>query len=258
MPDISCIIPTYDNHNELSLTLDSLERVFAAIPNRDIELVVVDGCVEHSSRTLIHSRKFLDNFSLIYSNECDDGPYHAMNLGLTLASGRWIWFLNSGDQVSSFCEAKSLNSSRSIIVGSWLSSSINRAFYPDLDRGLSHLSDCEIGYGLCHQSMIFRTEYCSQRRFDVDAYRFAAELDFFLPALLEHDFLVDYQLQCLYDTTSGLSKRHAWQHWRETLQVYERYNLPVSIYRRVFRSLSAIRLQLRLLFAQHLLSQSRD
>ena len=243
--DVSCIIPVYANLRELSLTLDSLAQVISHLDGITFELIVVDGCIDYPSRSVINGKPFPDSCTIVYRNEPDLGPYDAMNKGLLLATGRWVWFLNSGDRVHEFCLLESLYSDSSLIIGSWVSSSIQRIFYPSLDSGLSHLKTCEIGYGLCHQAMLFSATYCHANRFDFPSFRYAAELKFFVPALIKNDYIVDHHFQCIYDSSVGLSKRYAWRHWREVLRVYKHYQLRVSLYRLVFRSISALRLQIR-------------
>ena len=225
MFSIACIIPVFANAKELSLTLDSLLLALIDYPAIRINLIVVDGCIARPSRSIVESKTYPHNFTINYLNELDNGPYDAMNKGLQLACGDWIWFLNSGDQVRQFCSPESLLSERSLIVGSWVSSSIRRTFFPTVDSGLSHKKSCELGYGLCHQSMIFSASYCRTRRYDKESYPYAAELNFFLPALIKQDYCVDHRLECIYDTSIGLSKRHAWRHWQDVLLVYRSYQI---------------------------------
>ena len=245
MIDVTCVIPVYANPGELRVTFDSFLQVATSLQDLNFELIVVDGCLDKPSKSVISTKGFPVNCSIVYCNEFDFGPYDAMNKGLDLATGRWIWFLNSGDQVHKFCLPKSLLSDCSLIVGSWISSSIQRSFYPTLDSGISHRESCEIGYGLCHQSMLFSASYCRSHRFDFPRYRYAAELKFFIPALIDNDYLVDHHFQCIYDSSTGLSKRFAWRHWLEVMRVYQHYQLPVPIHRIIYRSISAVRLQVR-------------
>ena len=58
------------------------------------EIIVVDGLSDDG--TVYEIKRLKKNFSKIIL-EKDSGIYHAMNKGLRVASGEWIFFLNSGD-----------------------------------------------------------------------------------------------------------------------------------------------------------------
>lgn len=82
---ISIITVTYNNFNELIETLDS-------IPESDIiESIVINGgdCKK--------TKDFLENYSAKSISEKDDGIADAFNKGISISTGEFIMFLNSGD-----------------------------------------------------------------------------------------------------------------------------------------------------------------
>ena len=82
---ISIITVTYNNYDDLCLTLDSLNQV------SEIESVVVNGgdCEK--------TKEFLSNFNGIKISEPDNGISDAFNKGVIAATGENVMFLNSGD-----------------------------------------------------------------------------------------------------------------------------------------------------------------
>jgi glycosyltransferase involved in cell wall biosynthesis len=80
---------------------DFIERTIESIKNqgyRNIEYIVVDGASTDGTLQLIEKYK-PDIYK--YISEPDKGLYDAMNKGLKLASGDYVCFLNSGDQLFS-------------------------------------------------------------------------------------------------------------------------------------------------------------
>ncbi len=76
---------------------DVVEKTLKSVLNQDyqcIEQIVVDG--NSQDRTVNIIKKY-DNFIAKWISETDDGLYQAMNKGVSLASGDYVYFLNAGD-----------------------------------------------------------------------------------------------------------------------------------------------------------------
>ena len=93
---LSIIIPTYNSEATLDSCLKSLENQLW----QDFEVLIIDGL--SSDRTLdIVATYALKNSNVKVFCENDNGVYDAMNKGLKIASGRFIYFLGSDDQLYS-------------------------------------------------------------------------------------------------------------------------------------------------------------
>lgn len=93
-PKISIVTVVYNNRAEMALTMDNV----AAQTYPNIEYVVVDGASTDGTKELIEGRMAeVDK----YLSEPDKGLYDAMNKGIDLATGDYIWFMNSGDRIES-------------------------------------------------------------------------------------------------------------------------------------------------------------
>jgi len=86
---ISIITVTYNSAKTISDTLQSISSQDYA----DIEHIIVDGNSQDETLQLV--REFTHVSKVI--SEKDDGIYHAMNKGITLATGDVIGILNSDD-----------------------------------------------------------------------------------------------------------------------------------------------------------------
>ena len=91
---ISVITINYNNLNGLKNTMKSvLDQTFF-----DFEFIVIDGGSTDGSKSYIE----LNSAKIKYwVSESDRGVYHAMNKGLSKATGEFCLFLNSGDYLYS-------------------------------------------------------------------------------------------------------------------------------------------------------------
>lgn len=87
---LSIIIPTYNSATVLRRTLDSIVgQTFA-----DWEVLVMDGASK--DQTVDIAKSYQDERIKVFS-EPDDGVYDAMNKGIKIAGGEWLYFLGSDD-----------------------------------------------------------------------------------------------------------------------------------------------------------------
>ncbi|MFT4663977.1 MAG: hypothetical protein ACI8YQ_000763 [Polaribacter sp.] len=91
-PTISIITVVYNSASLLEMTMMSVfEQDY---PN--IEYVIVDGASTDGSLALIQKK---DEQIDRWISEPDKGLYDAMNKGIDLATGDFIWFMNAGDTI---------------------------------------------------------------------------------------------------------------------------------------------------------------
>ncbi len=89
---ISIITIVYNNVRDIEYTISSVLK--QSYPN--IEYIVVDGASTDGTLDIIN--RYKDSITTIIS-EKDNGIYDAMNKGLALATGDYVLFLNSGDEL---------------------------------------------------------------------------------------------------------------------------------------------------------------
>lgn len=87
---LSIITINYNNCKGLKRTIDSVvSQTF-----RDFEWIVIDGGSTDGSKELVE--QYADHFAY-WVSEPDKGIYNAMNKGIRVAKGEYLFFLNSGD-----------------------------------------------------------------------------------------------------------------------------------------------------------------
>ncbi len=99
-PLFSIITITLNNFDGLQKTAKSIEKQSL----NDYEWLVIDG--ESSDKTLDYlrekrSKTRSDKYPFTFISEKDDGIYDAMNKGISCAKGRYLLFLNAGDELAS-------------------------------------------------------------------------------------------------------------------------------------------------------------
>src|SRR3954468_2276333 len=90
-PLISVIIPTFNSGAKIAATVGSVLSQRQGL----YELLVIDG--GSTDGTLAHLRA--QGPPLRYLSEPDDGIYDAMNKGIRLTSGKFLYFLGAGDRL---------------------------------------------------------------------------------------------------------------------------------------------------------------
>ena len=93
MPLISIITITYNAQEFLERTLLSIRK--QAVDK--IQYILIDGGSKDKTMEIVDRNK--DLFSVIIS-EPDKGLYDAMNKGLSKATGKYVWFMNAGDEIA--------------------------------------------------------------------------------------------------------------------------------------------------------------
>ena len=92
MRKFSIITINYNN-------LEGLKRTVESVVNQtwqEFEYIVIDGGSTDGSAVYIESQK--DKFDY-WVSEPDKGIYNAMNKGIKVATGEYLLFLNSGDEL---------------------------------------------------------------------------------------------------------------------------------------------------------------
>jgi glycosyltransferase involved in cell wall biosynthesis len=94
MSFLSVVIPTYNSEKTIERCLNSL----ISQTYQNFEICIIDAA--SSDGTLAKIEQFRSKFQNIrILSELDLGTYDAMNKGIDLAKGKWIYFLGSDDEV---------------------------------------------------------------------------------------------------------------------------------------------------------------
>lgn len=89
----SIIVCTYNASKSFPKVLDSI----LAQTYKDYEVLIIDGASTDGTQEIIEDYEKKFGGRLRWISETDSGIYDAMNKGIDMASGEWIYFLGSND-----------------------------------------------------------------------------------------------------------------------------------------------------------------
>jgi glycosyltransferase involved in cell wall biosynthesis len=207
---ITIVTITYNAESFLERTILS---VLAAQRQFDIEYIIIDG--RSKDKTVEIIKRYETHISH-WVSEPDSGLYDAMNKGLEIATGKYIWFLNAGDEIHDtevlihlfdrladnadvyYSDAMFVNDSGSVVG---LRSQITPHRLP---KNLKW-QDMALGMKVCHQAFIVRRTIAPK----YDITNLSADIDWEIECLKNSNktTYLDFIL-CKY-LTGGLSvQRH--------------------------------------------------
>lgn len=190
MPFFSIIIPTLNASQTLERCLSSI----ICQEFQDFEILIMDGESEDGTKEIVESFQKTDYKRISFFQNRDSGVYDAMNTGLSLAKGRWIYFLGSDDWLYKETVLESINyklTNTNLSVGYG-----NVLIHGDSDWA----KDQEIYAGkfntlrltkknICHQSIFYRASFLKKNNLKFDlGYSINADWDFNLKCIQKTDF----------------------------------------------------------------------
>jgi len=176
---ISIITVVFNGEKYIGRTIESV----VGQTYKELEYIIIDG--KSTDRTLEIIGAYKRGIQKVIS-EPDTGLYDAMNKGLKAASGDYVWFLNSGDQIYSSNTIETMVTGvPDIIYGGTMI--IDEEENEVGDRRLkppAQLSWKSFRQGMvvCHQSILVRREMAPLYNLD---YRLSADIDWAIRAAKE-------------------------------------------------------------------------
>lgn len=162
-PIISIITICFENPEELESTLRSVQLHYL----RDVlEMIVIDGSRNDDCSDIVKNYQWVDK----YIHELDSGRFSAMNKGIALATGNYLIFMNSGDQIFERLNMKKLlnrlvDLQDKIFYGDNYMTFAGKRYLncvlPEVNR-----KTFIFGNPPCHQSVLFPLKFCQDHGYD--------------------------------------------------------------------------------------------
>jgi glycosyltransferase involved in cell wall biosynthesis len=214
----------------------SLERTLQSILDQDssdFDFLLIDG--KSTDRTLEEAHRYhpllaKKGISFRWISEPDHGIYDAMNKGLKLATGEFVWFVNAGDSLASptvlssiirkfsaskikpdfiYGETMIVNSSGEV-MGS------RRLKAPEVLTWKSF----NMGMLVCHQSMLIRRELAKE--YDT-TYKYSADYEWAIRCLQSAKYIYNTHLVLSHFLDGGLSKQKMKASLKERFAIMVKY-----------------------------------
>lgn len=226
-PRVSIITVCFNAEACIGKTLQSV----ASLAFQDYEHLIVDGKSADATLELV-AREGTSRTRVV--SEKDAGIFDAMNKGIDLAQGEFLWFLNAGDSILDGSFLQSLAWDRDFYYGGVLITLNGREVRRMMPSRFANPALSVFGQLACHQSMLVRKSKAV--KYDLQ-YRFVSDYDWSVRILKRGDvrpslvpaYWVDYELD-------GFSTRNAERCWEERVRVmrsqFGAWTVPVMLVRR--------------------------
>lgn len=217
---ISVITITYNAEQFLPNTMQSIANQTYS----NIEYIIVDGkskdhTVEQIKEFELQLKNANSPISLRWISEPDRGLYDAMNKGMHLATGDFVWFINAGDKIfdnqtaQRIADAVSANPNCDVVYGQTLVIDYNDNPVGERHKiALANLQKKHLLNGLvvCHQSILVRKSIAPD--YDLK-YRVSADYDWVckvLAASQQNVFINDYISRFMLAGVSTVNRKSSW------------------------------------------------
>jgi len=216
---LSVITIVYNNVRDIERTMLSvLEQTFP-----DIEYIVIDG--QSTDGTLKILEKYRSKLAHLIS-EPDQGIYDAMNKGLALATGNYILFMNSGDEIYSkdtVTEVFDCAPSADMYYGEtemyndqWESIGQRRHHAPQAFSWRSF----RLGMSVSHQAIYIKRSLVEP--YDL-TYKYSSDIDWIIKAAKKASYIVNTRMYVAKYLVGGVSKKKHLASLKERFLILSKY-----------------------------------
>jgi len=226
-PTLSIITVVFNNYNNLERTIKSvINQTY-----KKIEYIIVDGGSNDGTLDII--KKFDTQISK-WISESDKGIYDAMNKGINIAAGDYLWFLNAGDEIYSNETVEKIFSSANdadvyygdteLIDDAGNSFGSRKLKKPPENLSWKNMID---GMVITHQSIIVKKSISPL--YDMK-YKYVADIDWLVRVLKKSDKIVNTKIFISKFLIGGYSRKNTISSLFERFKVLSKYFNPILLF----------------------------
>lgn len=219
MPKLTVITIVYNNVRDIERTINSvLKQTY-----KNIEYIIIDG--KSTDGTLAVIAQYKERISKIIS-EPDKGIYDAMNKGLALATGDYILFINSGDEIydeqtvedvfDSAPGADIYYGETEMFNDNWESLGRRRHEAPEIFNWKSF----QFGMNISHQAIYVRRSITEP--YDLK-YKYSSDIDWIIKSAKKASNIVNVHRYVAKYLVGGMSKKKHRESLKERFEIFTKY-----------------------------------
>ncbi|WP_231490652.1 glycosyltransferase family 2 protein [Pedobacter sp. Leaf170] len=219
MPKLTIITIVYNNVRDVERTIKSvINQTF-----KDIEYIIIDGASNDGTLEVIE--RYRSQTAKIVS-EKDKGIYDAMNKGLALATGDYVLFMNSGDEIYDEHTVEDIFDTANgadIYYGetemyndNWESLGRRRHEAPEHFNWQSF----KYGMSISHQAIYIRRSIITP--YDLQ-YKYSSDIDWIIKAAKKSSNIVNVHRYVAKYLVGGMSKKKHRESLKERFQIFTKY-----------------------------------
>jgi glycosyltransferase involved in cell wall biosynthesis len=212
----SIITVTYNAAQWIEQTIESV----LSQGYQEIEYIIVDGASTDGTRDIITDYEFRFAFSQLritnknkfqFVSEPDSGLYDAMNKGLRMATGDYVWFLNAGDMlphgntVSDLATVAEQNGMPDVLYGETdLMDADKQIIAARRLKAPERLTwkSFRMGMLVCHQAFVVKRTLATE--YDLQ-YRYSADFDWCIRCMRAAGSIVNSRLRLVNYLYEGMT-----------------------------------------------------
>lgn len=212
MVKISVIIATYNAGEYIKRALTSI----CSNHYPSIECIVIDGVSKDNTLNIV--KQFESKLDLKYVSEPDKGIFDALNKGVMLASGDYVYVLGADDELidSSFVDLINNSNNEDVVYGKVIDRNSKGDFYYPKAKSYKMLS---INMPFSHQGMIMKKSVIIDLKGFNIIYKISADFDLLQRAYLKKYSFKYVETYVAYFSTSGISRTSIFDVDKEVRQI---------------------------------------
>lgn len=218
-PLLSVITVVYNNVKDLERTIQSVLKQ----DYTNIEYIVIDG--GSTDGTLAVIEKYRSLISIIVS-EPDEGIYDAMNKGIRLATGDYLLFMNSGDEIYASNTVSNIFSSQAFADIYYGETEMIDTTGKSLGRRRHRVPErftwksFKYGMSISHQAIYIKKSLVEPYNRN---YHLSADIDWILTAAKKARTIVNTHQYVAKYLVGGLSKKRHRQSLKERFHIFTKH-----------------------------------
>jgi len=218
-PKLSVITIVYNNVRDIERTMLSvLNQTY-----QNIEYILIDGLSNDGTKDIIY--KYKDRLAQFIS-EKDKGIYDAMNKGLALATGDYVLFMNSGDEIYALETVSAIFATAPNADIYYGETEMYNDAWESLGQRRHHVPETFDWHSFKHGMSISHQAFYVKRSLAVPydlQYKFSADIDWIIRVSKNASSIINTHSYVAKYLVGGISKQKHFASLKERFRIFTRH-----------------------------------